>query len=209
MAKKEGDGTVAKLRRIIIIHQVLRNQRSGKVISTAYLAQKCSEQGWACDVRTMADDLKLMKDVLHAPLPARANKHTGYYYTEPYSLLDSLDNSYHGQLNEIVALVRRLANEKEFAGLEDLLLRLEQRNQITTDIEKNELISFEEVKLKGKDQLLPLYRHIQQGDFLVIDYRPYNQEKEIKTVFPVMLKEYNSRWYVIGCIFCSILTPFW
>ena len=198
MAKKEGDGSIAKLKRIIKIHQVLRNQRSGRVINAAYLAQQCGEEGLACDIRTITDDLKMLKEGLGAPLPARANKHTGYYYTEPYSLLDFLDNSYHGQLNEIVALVRLLEKDKEFAGLEDILLRLEQRIQITTGIEKNELIGFEEVQLKGKELLLPLYRHIQQGDFLVIEYHPFNQEPETKNLFPVMLKEYNSRWYVIG-----------
>lgn len=197
MAKKSEDDTAQKLRRILVIHRQLRRKNIGRVVSGEDLAQYCSEEGLPCDERTIRSDLKLMKERLGAPLPDRANRHHGYYYTEPYSLFEGLDDSYLGQLNEVVALVRQLAKQGEFAGLEDLLLRLEERNEVA-EADKNQLIHFEQVELTGKERLIPLYGHINKGQYLSITYQAFTEPVETRHIFPVMLREYNNRWYLIA-----------
>ena len=94
-------------------------------------------------------DLKFLRDVLHAPLPERANKHNGYCYLAPYSILEGIDDSYLGSLNEALALLRQMAGSREFIGLEDLLLRLEKRVSLTT-AETDASIDFDEAELIGK-----------------------------------------------------------
>ena len=119
--KKKGATSDVRLRRIFEIHKVLRRYRRG--ISAEALCQHCHDADPELmpvvdknATRTIMNDLKFLKG-MGAPLPLRANKHDGYYYEEPYSLLEGLDDSYLGSLNEVLALLRQLSRSKEFLGL--------------------------------------------------------------------------------------------
>jgi hypothetical protein len=131
--------------------------------------------------------------MMGAEIPKRQKS---YYYSQPFSLFEQLEGSYYGSLNEVVALLRQVAKTKEFIGLEDILLRLEQRLSVT-DADKNALIQFEEVILKGKEYLPKLSQHLNK-DFIRFDYKPFNEERRACHVFPIVLKEYNNRWFLIG-----------
>ena len=150
------------------------------------------------DKRTVGNDLKFLRDVLQAPLPDRANKHHGYSYSEPYSILEGIDDSYIGGLNEALALLRQLAKSKKFIGLEDLLLRLEQRVALTS-AEQNPIIEFDEAELVGREHLIGLYWAIQKQAFLRITYQTFQGgEPMVRHLFPLLLKEYNNRWVLLG-----------
>lgn len=186
-----------RLRRVIEIHKALRQTIRGR--SADELGAICREQITDCDVdeRTIANDIKLLRD-LGAPLPNRANKHRGYFYDGDFSLFEALDGSYLGGLNEALALLRQLSGTTEFIGLEDLLLRIEQRVALTT-AETNPIINFDEAELTGRQHLIGLYQAIQKRAFLQIKYQPFQSEQvTVRHVFPLLLKEYNNRWVLIG-----------
>lgn len=198
--KKPGSTSDVRLKRIFEIHKVLRKGRRGW--SAKALCEVCQEidpdLNPEVDARTIMNDLKFLRDVLHAPLPDRANKHDGYYYNDSYSILEGLDDSYLGGLNEALALLRQLSKSTEFIGLEDLLLRLEQRVAIT-DAEQNLVIQFDEAELTGRQHLIGLYRAIQKRAFLRITYQTFQGEQPmVRHVFPLLLKQYNNRWVLIG-----------
>ena len=200
--KRKGATSDVRLRRIFEIHKILRRNRRG--LSAEDLRRYCFEVDpdlvSAADknaTRTIMNDLKFLKE-MGAPLPIKANKHSGYYYEEPYSLLEGLDDSYLGSLNEVLALLRQLSRSKEFFGLEDLLLRLEQRVAVT-QAEPNSLIEFDESELTGREHLINLYRTIQNQAYLRIAYKTFQGEESMnRHVFPLLLKEYNNRWVLIG-----------
>lgn len=200
--RKKGATSDARLRRIFEIHKLLRRQRRG--LSAEDLRRHCSEVDpdliSAADksaTRTIMNDLKFLKE-MGAPLPIKANKHSGYYYEEPYSLLEGLDDSYLGSLNEVLALLRQLSRSKEFFGLEDLLLRLEQRVALT-QAEQNSYIEFDESELTGRNHLIGLYRSIQNQAYLRVTYKTFQGDEPMnRHVFPLLLKEYNNRWVLIG-----------
>uniref|UniRef100_UPI003B3B8A8A helix-turn-helix transcriptional regulator n=1 Tax=Spirosoma sp. TaxID=1899569 RepID=UPI003B3B8A8A len=101
-------------------------------------------------------------------------------------------------LNEALALLRQLSKSKEFIGLEDLLLRLEQRVALTS-AEHNPSIEFDEAELVGRQHLISLYKAIQKKAFLRIRYQTYNGEKPmVRHIYPLLLKEYNNRWVLVG-----------
>ena len=194
--KKEGADSGRRLRRIFELHKVLRTSRRGW--SAKELCAACQGVDPAVDERTIGSDLKFMREVLHAPLPERANKHQGYFYATPYSILDGLDDSYLGSLNEALALLRQLATSKEFIGLEDLLLRLEQRVSVTS-AEQNPVIAFDEAELVGREHLIGLYNAIQKGAFLRVTYQTFQGDVAMtRHIFPLLLKEYNNRWVLVG-----------
>ncbi|MFN3380029.1 MAG: helix-turn-helix transcriptional regulator [Runella zeae] len=192
---RESDGK--RLKRILKLHQLLR---SHKRFSTEQLQEAYFDltQEWV-ELKTLQNDLRFMRKELHAPLPEKANKHKGYYYddNESYSILEALDDSYYGTLNEAIALLRQASKSKEFMGLEDILLRLEQRISVT-EAEKSTTIEFEAVELKGKELLPKIYQTIQKEHFLRIRYAPFNQPAYERHLFPLLLKEYNKRWFLIG-----------
>ena len=193
--KKSGATSDVRLRRIFAIHQALRQSVRGK--SAKELCVLCQTEDDTPDERTIGNDIKFLRD-LGAPLPDRANRHGGYYYKEPYSLLEALDDSYLGGLNEALALLRQLSKSTEFIGLEDLLLRLEQR-VLLTSADHNPVIEFDNAELVGRTHLLGLYRATQRQAFLRISYRTFKGEEPMsRHIFPLLLKQYNNRWVLVG-----------
>ncbi|WP_460984881.1 helix-turn-helix transcriptional regulator [Spirosoma fluminis] len=138
-----------------------------------------------------------MRDELKAPLPERANRWHGFRYEESYSIFEGLDDSFAGTLDEVLALVRQLARKPEFAGLEDLLLRLEQRAaQLNTN--QTDILQFDEPDLKGRQHLLPLYKGILSNATLLLTYEPFGQNPSTFAVRPVLLRQFNNRWFLFG-----------
>jgi predicted DNA-binding transcriptional regulator YafY len=194
MAKKEGSVSQKKLQRVLQIHRLLRTRRS---FTGKELEEACREVDPEVTTRTVASDIAFLREVLHAPIAEKSNRWTNYAYEEDYSIFEGLDDSFTGALEEVLAVIRQLSRKKEFQGLEDLLLRLEQRASMVK-AEKNDLILFEEPELKGRQYLLPLYRAMLSGHTLNLTYEPFAKAPESFCIRPCLLKEFNNRWYLFA-----------
>jgi predicted DNA-binding transcriptional regulator YafY len=179
-----------RLERIFVIHQKLRTMQG--YTAKELLAVITEKTDQRVSDRTLRDDLQDLRD-MGAEIPTRQKM---YRYSEPFSIFEKFDDSYYGSLNEALGLLRQVAKNKEFVGLEDILLRLEQRISVT-DAEKSTFIVFEEVELKGKEHLSKLHQHIIKKQFLQVNYKPFQSEAYQRHIFPVLLKEYNNRWFLI------------
>lgn len=193
--KQIGATSDLRLKRILVIHKKLRT--NGRYSALA-LVKACQEVDPDATVRKIGSDLDFMRNELQAPIPP-THKHKGYYYEEPFSLFEGLGETYQETLNEVLNLVRQMARSKnEFSGLEDLLLRLEQR-AAQVSAEPNEAIQFDMPEYSGQTHLVSLYRAIADRQFLMIDYQPFPAESiDQRHVFPLVLKEYNRRWFLIA-----------
>ncbi len=179
-----------KLKRILQIHKCLR---TGNEWSGEDLAEACKT-----DKRTIVNDVAFMRKELKASI--LSSRYYGYKYTpdKPYSLLSSLDDTELGTLNELLAVVRQLQNTKELRGLERVLLALERRAEVVKS-NPNPLIEFEEPILRGREYLDKLYNYTHRKVFIKFLYKGFKMiEPEWKIVFPLQLREYNNRWYLIG-----------
>jgi predicted DNA-binding transcriptional regulator YafY len=196
--KNTGQTDSKRLKRLFVLHRVLRKTQPKFGKSAEYLQECCREVDADVTDRTIRTDLRLLRDELGAPLPEKAHKAYGYYYDRPYSLLEGLDDSYLGTINEAIALLRQISKAKEFIGLEDLLLRLEQRMTLTS-VERNPVIEFEEVELAGREHLIGLYRATTKKQFLRVTYQAFTESAPAKRhVYPLLLKEFNNRWFLVG-----------
>ena len=193
--KRSGATGDLRLKRILVIHKKLRTKG---LYSAWTLVEACLEVDPDATVRKIGSDIGFMRSELLAPIP-RTTKHKGYYYEEAFSLFEGLGETYLETLNEVLALIRQMARSKnEFSGLEDLLLRLEQR-AAQMNAEPNEAIQFDMPEYSGQKHLIALYRAISDRQFLTIDYQPFPAEDiDKRQVFPLVLKEYNRRWFLIA-----------
>lgn len=180
-----------KFQRIFLIHQKLRTKRH---FSWESLADACERK---LDVnvsqRTIEYDISTLKNEFHAPVQKRKGL---YHYTEPYSIFEVFDDSEYGSLNELLALLRQ-QKANEFIGMEEIFLRLEQRVSILGG-EQSQIIAFEQNPLKGIENLEKLYKYINENRALEIEYKPFDLPPYNRIIKPVLLKQYNNRWFLFA-----------
>lgn len=192
--RQAGATSDLRLKRILVLHKKLR---TGSGFSAEQLKEACLEVDPDVTVRKIRSDLIFLRDELMAPIPT-GHKYTGYFYDQPFSLFEGLGDTYSGMLNEVLALVRYMSKSRnEFSGLEDLLFRLEQRaGQVGAEL--NHTIQFEIPNYIGQKHLIQLHQAIRIKAFLWVDYKPFSLQEPVRLhVYPLLLKEYNSRWFLI------------
>lgn len=185
-----------RLKRILLIHKQLRK---GDCTGEA-LANACAAVDSGVSVRTVRNDIAFMRQSLKAPI--ESSRYYGYRYNRSrlWSLLEGLEDEPLGTLNEVLALIRQLAEQRSdlLAGLGEALLGLEQQVSIIR-AEPYQQIEFENPVLKGRSHLIPLHRFIRRKVFVRVLYKPYKAPTASwKTIFPLQLKEFNNRWYLVG-----------
>ncbi|GAB3691669.1 YafY family protein [Spirosoma flavus] len=195
MAKRDGAVSQLRLQRVIKLHKLFRSRRTYNLATLTHL---CQEIDPGVTERTIAADIAFLRDELHAPLPEKANRWKGFKYEGmSYSIFEGLDDSFAGTLEELLAVVRQLASKPEFAGLEELLLRLEQRTA-ALDTNSDQALQFDEPELKGRQFLIPLYRAILSECDIQLTYEPFKQQPTTSIIHPVVLRQFNNRWFMLG-----------
>ena len=178
-----------KIRRIFVIHQKLRNQKgySWEQLRDA-VRERLDED---VSKRTIQYDIDSLREEFNAPI---SKGQRVYQYTEPFSILEVFDNTDLGAFNELLAFVRQSAKLPALVGMEETILKLEQKVRMAGG-ESNQFIEFEEnERLRGREHLEKLYRAILDQRFLKIKYKPYESNSYDREIFPCYLKAYNNRW---------------
>jgi predicted DNA-binding transcriptional regulator YafY len=181
-----------KFQRIFLIHQKLRTKLH---YDWEELADACeSKLDVKVSQRTIEYDIAALKNTFFAPVKKRKGK---YFYDDiPYSIFEVFDNSEYGSLNELLALLRQ-QKAKKWDVLDEFLLRIEQRIGVLGG-EESQIISFEQMPLKGLENLDKLHRSIKENRILQINYEPFGSSPYPRIIKPVFLKQYNSRWFLFG-----------
>lgn len=191
MAKKSD--SVLRIKRIFEVHKLLRNNDGLNAIE---IVDELMEKGYVTNERMVASDVNDLR-LLGAKISA--NKHTGYKYAEPFSLLNALEGLDTGEINEILAFVRQKSNDELFnRNIAKLLINLEQEVR-STSLEENPYIQFEKVELKNIEKLDLYYKYITENRTLDIGYQYFGSEATTCiTIVPIQLREYNNRWTLIA-----------
>lgn len=181
-----------KFQRIFLIHQKLRTKFH---YDWEALANACeSKLDVKVSQRTIEYDIAALKNTFFAPVKKRKGK---YFYDDiPYSIFEVFDNSEYGSLNELLALLRQ-QKAKDWEVLDEILMRLEQRIGVLGG-EGSQIIEFEQQSLKGLEHLEKLYKNIKENRTLKIIYEPYQIAIQERIVKPILLKQYNNRWFLFG-----------
>ena len=152
--------------------------------------------------RTVQADIQMMRsDKLgyNAPIVVRENKY--YTYDDPhYSITDvPLTEQDTAMMADAVGVLKQLSGFSAFAGMEDIIGRLEDHVSAVRH-EKKPVIWFEKNdSLVGLHYITPLYEAITARRPVSITYQSFrNPRPETFTFSPYVLKEFRNRWFVFG-----------
>lgn len=152
--------------------------------------------------RTIQLDIQMMRSEklgYNAPIKVVDNKY--YIYEDSdYSITESpLSPGDVERMEEAVKVLRQLAGFQEFAGMEDLVGRLQDRVRETQEKSKPVILLDKNDRLKGLEYITPLHRFIVNHQAVDITYQSFTAKAPHTFTFhPYVLKEYNNRWFVIG-----------
>lgn len=152
--------------------------------------------------RTVQLDIQKMRSSelgYEAPIEVYDNKY--YRYSNPeYSITNTpISESDLKQMREAVGVLKQLSGFSGFAGMEDIVGRLEDHISAVHH-ERQPAIYFESNdRLKGLNFITPLYEAIVAKVPIRMTYQSFRAVKPNTFVFsPYILKEYRNRWFVFG-----------
>lgn len=173
------------------------------------LVEACSEALYDCEgiskgvsLRTVQNDIQTMRsDKLGYNAPIEVYDHKYYRYADAdYSITNMpLSQGDYEVMQEAVDLLRQFEDFDQFAGMADVVSRLQDKLAITQKSRKP-IIHFDSVpNLKGLRLLNPLYNYIAHKQTLRIQYQSFSAPKPMEYVlYPYLLKEFRNRWFLFG-----------
>lgn len=152
--------------------------------------------------RTIQMDIQTMRSEklgYNAPIVVRNHKY--YEYEDPdYSITSTPLSAQDMELmGDAVAILKQLSGFSAFAGMEDIVGRLEDHISAVRH-HKDPIIYYEQNEdLKGLHHIPVLYQAISEKKPVIIDYQSFRAKRSHSFVFsPYVLKEFRNRWFVFG-----------
>ena len=153
--------------------------------------------------RQLFDDLNFMQSEQGWSIPLekkRDGKKVYYRYEDPNFSIKSqpLNNAEALLLKEALLTLKRFKGLPQFEWLEELVTRLETSFSLSPNDVKS--IEFDQNPyLKGLNFITELFQSISYKRVINVGYKGYKQtETSYFDFHPYYLKQYNSRWFIIG-----------
>ena len=152
--------------------------------------------------RTVQLDIQMMRSEklgYSAPIKVVDNKY--YIYEDPdYSITESpLAPGDIEKIEEAAKVLHQLSGFQHFAGMEDLVGRLQDRVSEVKDKVRPIIFLDKNDNLKGLSFITPLHTAISKKVAIEITYQSFKAVHANSFIFhPYALKEFNNRWFVIG-----------
>lgn len=189
------------------IDNCLRN--TGRVWTLEDLIDACSDalneytgKDEYVSKRTIQLDIQKMRsDELgyNAPIEVYDNKY--YRYSDPeYSITNTpLTDTDLRQMGDAVEVLKQLSGFSSFAGIEDIVGRLEDHLNSVRHSRKPFIYFEGNARLKGLQFITPLYEAIAAKSPVRLTYQSFRAIQPHTYIFsPYILKEFRNRWFVFG-----------
>ena len=152
--------------------------------------------------RTIQLDIQMMRSgSLGAPAPIEVYENRYYRYKDPdYSFTDSpLTDDDLKLMGDTVEMLRQFGGFSAFAGMEDVLGRLEDHVSAMRHKRRPVILLEKNDALRGLKYIEPLYKAIIAKTPVKIIYKSFKSRDMQKFIFsPYFLKEFRNRWFVYG-----------
>jgi len=153
--------------------------------------------------RQIFDDIRFMESEQGWSIPLdriRDGRRVFYRYSNKSFSIKSrpINETELNQLRDTLLVLNRFKGLPQFEWMEELLLRIESSLSIKED--HKPVVGFEQnAYLKGLNFFSVIFNAIQYKRVLQIQYMSFKQTKpETLILSPYFLKQYNSRWFLLG-----------
>jgi predicted DNA-binding transcriptional regulator YafY len=184
-----------RIKRIFLIHSILREGSSKSALELSTILEG---KGLAVNERIVKADIQFLRD-LGAPIPM-GNKHYNFKYSKPFTILEAIEGIDFDEVDEVLSYFYQLYKrvpKASFLELDKVFLAFQNRT-VLMEKQNIDAVQFEEVNYSGKKWLGDLIKYIQEGRTIRFQYKPFTLEEGERIVLPILLKEYNNRWFLIG-----------
>ena len=130
----------------------------------------------------------------------RSGRHLYYSYRDPnFSIFKNpLSEEEVMKVYGALEVMERFKGQAGFSWIEEVSAHL----RVSLNMGKNPetIISYDDnAQLRGMQHFALLHEYIRANQPIVVEYQPYNNPDPMEeTIHPYFLKQYNSRWFVLG-----------
>ena len=181
--------------RLFNLHSILR---SGRSFTKTELMEVLKDSLPQTNERNLLSDIAFLRK-LGADIPP-GHKHVAFRYRKPFSFLSAANQLDFNEVEEVLAYFRQLYARMPQAGflnLDRMYLALQNRADLMTGITVDNM-EFQEVEYEGEKWIGPLLKLMREKCVLSFYYQPFESQESRRLLYPLLLKEYNNRWFLIG-----------
>ncbi len=152
--------------------------------------------------RTIENDIRIMRSDAFGYNAPIVCKNTFYFYADKsYSIRNcSLTQQDIESLSLLSKIIGYYKGFDFFKNIEGIFSKMESKLHLQLQNEVEQIIQFENIPVaSGTNFLQPIIESIINKQVVLIDYKRFEDDKmKQQIVSPFLLKEYRSRWYVVG-----------
>ncbi len=130
----------------------------------------------------------------------RKGRNLYYYYRDPnFSIFNNpLSEEEILKVYGALEVMERFKGQAGFDWIEEVSAHL--RVSLNMGKTPESIISYDDnAQLKGMQHFAQLHEYIRSQQPIIVEYQPYNNPELMEeTIHPYFLKQYNSRWFVLG-----------
>lgn len=150
-------------------------------------------------IKTLQNDIKALRNDYCAPIKYD-RLHKCYYYEDDFDIFKrDLENSEVDNIREAAEIIKQIKGLDLYDDLMDAYNKLEAR--VKTSGENNpQFLQFNfKPQVSGTEHLTDSISAVKSKSVISFNYKAFNVENpENVIIHPYLLKEFNSRWYIVG-----------
>lgn len=201
---------MAQTKNALIRQQVIdRCLSSPRYYSVKDLMEKCNvaleEAGYkpvTSKVTILKDLSDIERDFPDAVIVKRKIGRNVYYeyQDKSFSIYNiPLNDNEMAQLTQTISILSRFEGMPNFDWVDDLIERFKSTLNIPTM--RDTIVAFDEnFDLVGRNWFSQLFSAIASQQALKIRYKPFDKPEKTYLFHPYLLKQYNNRWFLFGCV---------
>lgn len=201
---------MAQTKNALIRQRVIdRCLRSPKLYSVNDMMEKCNIALEEAGYNPVTSKVTILKDLegIENDFPdavivkRKIGRHLYYQYEDKsFSIYNiPLNDNEMAQFTQTISILSRFEGMPNFDWVDDLIEHF--RSSLNIPTTRETIVAFDEnFDLKGRNWFAKLFSAIASEQALEIKYKPFGKEVITYLFHPYLLKQYNSRWFLFGCV---------